>query len=66
MLKPLLSKSVLFMAKVIEQTSSEDIRHDYEHLAHRANLRYVSDDERVIREVVGDAALLIVMPLARP
>lgn len=33
------------MNKVTEQKISEDIRHDYEHLARRANLRYVSDDE---------------------
>ena len=45
MLKPLLFKSVLFMTKASAQTTSEDIRHDYEHLARRANLRYVSDNE---------------------
>ena len=45
MLKPLLSKSVLFMTKSIEKMTSEDIRHDYEHLARLANLRYVHDDE---------------------
>ncbi len=45
MLKPLLFKSVLFMTKAAAQTTSEDIRHDYEHLARRANLRYVSDNE---------------------
>ncbi len=33
------------MAKVIQQTTTEDVRHDYERLARRANLRYVSDDE---------------------
>lgn len=32
------------MAKITKQTT-EDVRHDYEHLARRANLRYVSDDE---------------------
>lgn len=45
MLKPLLFKSALFMTKAAEQKTSEDIRHDYEHLARRANLRYVSDNE---------------------
>ena len=31
--------------KTSEQASTKDVRHDYEHLARRANLRYVSDDE---------------------
>ena len=33
------------MAKLDQQTTPQDIRHDYEHLARLANLRYVSDDE---------------------
>ncbi|WP_350560911.1 DNA topoisomerase IB [Psychrobacter sp. CAL346-MNA-CIBAN-0220] len=33
------------MTKITEQTTKEDLRHDYEYLARRANLRYVSDDE---------------------
>jgi len=31
--------------KASQQTITKDARHDYEHLARRANLRYVSDDE---------------------
>ena len=33
------------MAKLDDQTTTQDVRHDYEHLARLANLRYVSDDE---------------------
>ena len=33
------------MTKAGEQTMIRDVRHDYEYLASRANLRYVSDDE---------------------
>ena len=33
------------MAKSVEQTTIDDLRHDYERLARRANLRYVSDEE---------------------
>ena len=33
------------MAKLEQQTDTQDVRHDYEHLAGLANLRYVSDDE---------------------
>ena len=33
------------MAKLDQQTITQDVRHDYEHLARLANLRYVSDDE---------------------
>lgn len=33
------------MTKANEQTGKQDVRHDYEHLARLANLRYVSDDE---------------------
>ena len=33
------------MAKTTKQISPRDVRHDYEHLARRANLRYVSDNE---------------------
>ena len=33
------------MAKLDQQTTPQDVRHDYEHLARLANLRYVSDDE---------------------
>ena len=33
------------MAKLEQQTDTQDLRHDYEHLAGLANLRYVSDDE---------------------
>ncbi len=33
------------MAKMSEETTTEDVRHDYEYLARLANLRYVSDDE---------------------
>lgn len=33
------------MATSAEQTTTQDVRHDYEHLARLANLRYVSDDE---------------------
>lgn len=33
------------MAKQIEQTTIEDLRHDYQSLARRAKLRYVSDEE---------------------
>lgn len=33
------------MTKQNQQVITEDVRHDYEHLARRANLRYVSDDE---------------------
>ena len=33
------------MAKLEQQTDTQDVRHDYEHLADLANLRYVSDDE---------------------
>ncbi|WLP93636.1 DNA topoisomerase IB [Psychrobacter sp. M13] len=33
------------MAKSAKQTTIEDLRHDYESLARRAKLRYVSDDE---------------------
>lgn len=33
------------MAKLDQQTTTQDVRHDYEHLARLANLRYVSDDE---------------------
>ena len=33
------------MAKSAEQTTIDDLRHDYESLARRANLRYVSDEE---------------------
>lgn len=33
------------MAKLNEPIETQDMRHDYEHLARLANLRYVSDDE---------------------
>ena len=33
------------MAKSKQPSNTQDIRHDYEHLARLANLRYVSDDE---------------------
>ena len=33
------------MAKLEQQIDTQDLRHDYEHLAGLANLRYVSDDE---------------------
>ena len=33
------------MAKLDDQTTTQDVRHDYEYLAHLANLRYVSDNE---------------------
>ena len=33
------------MAKLDDQTTTQDVRHDYEHLARLANLRYVSDNE---------------------
>ena len=33
------------MAKSNQPTNTQDVRHDYEYLASRANLRYVSDDE---------------------
>ena len=33
------------MAKLEQQTDTQDVRHDYEHLAGLANLRYVRDDE---------------------
>lgn len=33
------------MAKINNTVSNDDLRHDYESLARRANLRYVSDDE---------------------
>ena len=33
------------MTKADQQTTTPDVRHDYEHLAGLANLRYVSDDE---------------------
>ena len=33
------------MAKLEQQTDTQDVRHDYEHLAGLANLRYVSDNE---------------------
>lgn len=33
------------MAKLDDQTTTQDVRHDYERLALLANLRYVSDDE---------------------
>ena len=33
------------MAKLDDQTTTQDVRHDYERLARLANLRYVSDDE---------------------
>ena len=33
------------MAKSNQPTNTQDIRHDYEHLASLANLRYVSDNE---------------------
>ena len=33
------------MAKLDQQTTPQDVRHDYEHLARLADLRYVSDDE---------------------
>ena len=33
------------MDKTNEQSTTQDVRHDYERLARRANLRYVSDDE---------------------
>ena len=33
------------MATLNDQTTTQDIRHDYEKLARLANLRYVSDDE---------------------
>ena len=33
------------MGKTNEQSTTQDVRHDYERLARRANLRYVSDDE---------------------
>ena len=33
------------MSKLEKQTDTQDVRHDYEHLAGLANLRYVSDDE---------------------
>lgn len=33
------------MAKLDEQTTTQDVRHDYEYLAGLANLRYVSDNE---------------------
>ena len=33
------------MAKLEQQTDTQDVRHNYEHLAGLANLRYVSDDE---------------------
>ncbi|WP_250162726.1 hypothetical protein [Psychrobacter sp. WY6] len=33
------------MATLNDQTTTHDIRHDYEKLARLANLRYVSDDE---------------------
>ncbi|WP_413520695.1 DNA topoisomerase IB [Psychrobacter glacincola] len=33
------------MAKLEQQINPQYVRHDYEHLAHLANLRYVSDDE---------------------
>ena len=33
------------MAKLDDQTTTQDVRHDYEYLAGLANLRYVSDNE---------------------
>ena len=33
------------MAKLDDQTTTQDVRHDYEYLARLANLRYVSDNE---------------------
>ena len=33
------------MAKSNQPTNTQDIRHDYEHLASLANLRYVSDTD---------------------
>ena len=44
-LKRLMSQTSVFMTKVNEQTGKQDVRHDYEHLARLANLRYISDDE---------------------
>ena len=41
-----------------------DLRHDYERLAQRANLRYVSDDEPGLPVGVGVAALPIEMQQA--
>ena len=43
-LKPLL-KGILFMANNAREEAIEDLRHDYERLAKRAKLRYVSDEE---------------------
>ncbi|MDN3398337.1 DNA topoisomerase IB [Psychrobacter sp. APC 3426] len=50
MLKRLLNEMSVAMAKenkntVTENNGTEDVRHDYERLARRANLRYVSDNE---------------------
>lgn len=33
------------MAKLDDQKTTQDVRHDYEYLAGLANLRYVSDNE---------------------
>lgn len=35
----------IFMDKTNQQSTTQDTRHDYERLARRANLRYVSDEE---------------------
>ncbi|WP_227671436.1 hypothetical protein [Psychrobacter sp. 72-O-c] len=50
------------MAKITKQTT-EDVRHDYEHLARLANLRYARDDEPGYERRRHGVALLIAMPL---
>lgn len=45
MLKRFTNQTSIFMAKADPETTTQDVRHDYEHLARLANLRYVTDDE---------------------
>ncbi len=45
MLKRFIHQASIVMTKADQQTTMPDVRHDYEHLAGLANLRYVSDDE---------------------
>lgn len=45
MLKRFIHQTSILMTKADQQITTPDVRHDYEHLAGLANLRYVSDDE---------------------